>query len=118
MANYDFASRSRLRGVGIGGSSVWRSKPLMGFFSNGSIVDQSIKYWGEPTLIFNAWVSYKRKVWKDKARWRLQVNVQNLFNDDLVVPLRGGRDSNNRFIFYRSRLSTPRNVVFSSSVEI
>jgi hypothetical protein len=113
----DFGKDSVLRGIGLGGSSVWRSKPLMGFASNGSLVDHSIKYWGEPTLLFNAWVSYKRAVANDKSRWRVQVNVQNIFNDNLVVSLRGGRDASKRFMIYRTRLSTPRSFVWSTTLE-
>jgi outer membrane receptor protein involved in Fe transport len=42
---------------------------------------------GPSDLKYDAWVGYACKLWRDKVRWSVQLNVRDLLNQDELVPV-------------------------------
>ncbi len=45
-------------------------------------------FMGPSETKFDSWVSYQRPIFRDKIQWKLQLNVRNVLNEDLLVPVR------------------------------
>jgi hypothetical protein len=39
----------------------------------------------DPTITFDGWLSYARPIFGDRVKWKLQFNVRNLLNDNLLI---------------------------------
>lgn len=95
ISNYTFARASRLRGWNVGGAARWQDKIGIGYPIIDSVVagrnlevpDLARPYLGPSDLKYDAWVGYARKVWRDKVRWSVQMNVRDLLNKDELVPV-------------------------------
>jgi hypothetical protein len=93
VTNYAFgrdAFGGKLRGWGVGGGLRWQSKLGLGYptsqDADGVVhFDLANPYYGPAQTNVDAWVSYKRKIWKDRIDWRVQLNIRNLISDQDFV---------------------------------
>jgi outer membrane receptor protein involved in Fe transport len=90
VTNYDLPGR--LRGWGLGAALRWQSEVATGYPNfvnpNGSITpDLNNPYFGDPELNGDGWLSYKRRIFKDKVAWRIQLNIRNLIGSDSLIPV-------------------------------
>lgn len=107
-----------LGGFSLGGSMNARGRAVDGFAVDSKFVlDPTQPYYSPPSLAFGAWLTYKRKLFKNRVDWRLQLNVRNLLDDNTVFPLvkvdaRDGRHTPSTVIY---NLREPRTYQFTSS---
>ena len=95
--NYDF-KEGALKGVGIGAAVRWQDEGIIGHYPHydteaGSWVpdlEKPIKVDAETH--FDFWVSYRRKLMKDKVDWVIQLNVRDVFADGDFIPTRANPD--------------------------
>ncbi len=91
--NYRF-TEGALKGVNIGGAYRWEDRVGIGYRSvvadiNGSpleTIDLNQPFWGPSTSTVDLWVGYQRALTK-RVRWKIQLNVQNVFGEDELVPI-------------------------------
>lgn len=75
--NYQF-TQPRLRGVGIGGNVRFRLEPP-GYFYVTPAGDRKLMIWDD-MLTANVFVTYQRRVFRDRVIWKTQFNVNNVFD--------------------------------------
>lgn len=90
VVSYDFAGR--LRGWGVGMGARWQSEVATGYpnyiDANGIIQpDLSRPFFGDPEFNGDGWISYKRRIFRDRVGWRIQLNVRNLIGSDSLIPV-------------------------------
>jgi outer membrane receptor for monomeric catechols len=100
LTNYAFASdafNGRLRGVSLGGSARWESKGAAGYL--GKVGDPNVPdllnvsditkpvYFDNGRFYTDVWVSYSRKLFSDRINMKLQLNVENVFEDGRLEPV-------------------------------
>ncbi|MEO6243868.1 MAG: hypothetical protein ABIQ12_00415, partial [Opitutaceae bacterium] len=90
VVSYDFSGR--LKGWGIGAGARWQSKVATGYpnyiDADGIIQPDLAKpFFGDPELNGDGWLSYKRRIFKDRVAWRIQFNVRNLIGSDSLIPV-------------------------------
>lgn len=96
ITNYTF-SRGALKGLGIGGAFRWMDKSTIGYYprynadANAWVNNLDKPIQGPSEEILDAWVSYKREI-GDKLTWSVQLNVNNLFGDDRMIPTQANPD--------------------------
>jgi len=100
---YDFTS-GVLRGVGAGVGARWQDKvaigyPVVTYEADGSASDgitedtdfrgYDVKnpFFGGDELNWDLWMSYSRRILKDRINWKLQLNVRNVFSGDRLIPI-------------------------------
>ncbi|MBI2512762.1 MAG: TonB-dependent receptor [Opitutae bacterium] len=93
VTNYTFDRDSRLKGWGIGGAVRWQDKVSIGYPvindpALGLVTDVKHPFMGPDQTYFDGWVSYQRKLWHNKVGWKIQLNVRNLLNDNLMIPVK------------------------------
>jgi hypothetical protein len=91
VASYDFQS-GWLRGWGLGAGARWQSGVATGypnFVGPGGIVQPDLKnpFITGVELNGDAWLSYRRRIFKDRVAWRVQLNVRNLVGSDDLIPV-------------------------------
>jgi hypothetical protein len=100
LSNYQF-SRGVLRNLGVGGAIRWEDKAVIGY--RGTMDSRGLWTGADPTkpvfdtdlgvnpfwdlTHFDFWVSYKLKLWSDRVRTKLQLNVTDAFQDGRLVPV-------------------------------
>lgn len=92
VTNYRFAE-GKLRGANLGGALRWQDRVAMGF---PVVLDPVLGYvpqvsrpdWGPESLDVDLWVGYQRRVFSNKVRWSVQLNVRNILEGGDPVPLR------------------------------
>ena len=88
IQSYDLAREGFLRGFSIGGSMNARGKAINGFAVDSKLLlDPTRPYYSPAYANFGAWITYKRKLFKNRIDWRLQLNVRNVFDNNTVYPL-------------------------------
>jgi hypothetical protein len=90
VVSYDFAGR--LRGWGIGAGARWQSEVATGYpnyIDAAGIIqpDLSKPYFGDPEFNGDGWISYKRRILRDRVGWRIQLNIRNLVGSDALIPV-------------------------------
>lgn len=107
-----------LAGVSVGGSMNARGKAINGFAVDSNFVlDPTRPYTSPAYAVFGAWVTYKRKLFKNRLDWRLQLNVRNVLDQYTVYPLidvdtRDGKHTPATAIY---TLKEPRTYQFTST---
>ncbi len=107
-----------LGGFSLGGSMNARGKAINGFAVDSKFVlDPTLPYYSPPSLNFGGWITYKRKLFKNRVDWRLQLNVRNLLDDNTIFPLvkvdtRDGKHTPSTAIY---TLKEPRTYLFTSA---
>jgi iron complex outermembrane recepter protein len=118
IQTYEFGRDGWLRNFSVGGSMNARGRAINGFAVDSKFVlDPTMPYYAPSYANFGAWVTYKRKLFRDRIDWRLQLNVRNLFDDNTVFPLinvdtRDGKHTPNTAIY---NLKEPRTYQFTST---
>jgi hypothetical protein len=118
VQSYDFARASALEGFSIGGSMNARGQAICGFAVDSKLIlDPTIPYYAPSYANFGAWVTYRRKLFRQRLDWRLQLNVRNLLDENTLFPLvtvdtRDGRHTPNVAIY---TLKEPRTYTFTST---
>jgi hypothetical protein len=89
--NYTF-SEGWTKGFSVGGSYRWQDKVVIGYpviaGANGQAsFDLSQPYYGPTEHSIDLWASYQRSIMKGKYGWKIQLNVQNAFAKDELVPI-------------------------------
>ena len=123
IQTYEFARETRVAGVplngfSVGGSMNARGKAINGFAVDSRLVlDPTAPYYAPAYLNFGGWITYKRKLFKNRIDWRLQLNVRNLLDENTVFPLvkvdtRDGRHTPSTAIY---NLKEPRTYLFTSA---
>jgi hypothetical protein len=88
---YEFTS-GRLKGVGIGGAQRWEDKAVIGYYGKSSggnaanpklidISDVTRPIYDKANMYTDLFLNYKCKVWNDRVRLNVQLNVENVFED-------------------------------------
>ena len=123
IQTYEFARETRVAGVplngfSVGGSMNARGKAINGFAVDSRLVlDPTAPYYAPAYLNFGGWITYKRKLFKNRIDWRLQMNVRNLLDENTIFPLvkvdsRDGRHTPSTAIY---NLKEPRTYLFTSA---
>ena len=93
VTNYRF-DRGRFKGLSVGGAYRWEDDVVIGYpWIRGTInnvptdiPDVAHPYIGPSNDNLDLWFGYERKL-RDKIRWRLQLNVRNVFGKNELVPV-------------------------------
>jgi hypothetical protein len=92
VTNYTFKG-GKLDNVRIGGAYRWQDKVAIGYpiilgpdRVNG-IIDVQHPYYGPAETNVDLFVGYKRKIYKDKVMWNVQLNVRNVGKRDYLIPV-------------------------------
>jgi hypothetical protein len=118
ITTYAFARTSRLKGIAVGASANLRGRTVIGFEENASAVAIADRpYYADGFVNTGAWISYRRKIFRDKIDWRLQLNVRNVADADTIFPHRAvdRRDGTGRPEVVIYRLNEPRTFVLTSA---
>ena len=108
-----------LAGVSVGASMNARGKAINGFAVDSNLVlDPTRPYTSPSYAVFGAWVTYKRKLFRNRVDWRLQLNVRNVLDQYTVYPLidvdsRDGRHTPSTAVY---TLKEPRTFLFTSAL--
>lgn len=89
-SNYSF-DHGWLKGTGFGASYRWQDKVVIGYptlaiDATKATYDLSKPYYGPSEDGLDAWLSYERKL-SAKLRWKIQLNVRNLFYKNGRIPI-------------------------------
>ena len=81
-----------LDGWGIGAALRWQDRLGIGYPTtrkpDGSVtLDLAHPYYAPAEANVDAWISYERKLWKDRVRWKAQLNVRNLYGDPATIAI-------------------------------
>ncbi|PTY05151.1 hypothetical protein DB347_16915 [Opitutaceae bacterium EW11] len=92
ITNYSFDRTSPLKGWSIGGGARWQDRVAMGYPviddpQLGLVSDIDHPFMGDSATTYDAWISYQRRILKGKVNWKIQLNVRNLLNDNLLIPV-------------------------------
>lgn len=89
ISNYSF-STGRLKGWAVGGSFRWQDKSAIGYpviqIDGVGQYDVHNPYYGPAERNYGAWLSYSRRLWHDKVRWKAQLNVSNIGQHNKLIP--------------------------------
>jgi hypothetical protein len=90
ISNYDF-QEGRLKGWNLGGAARYASAATLAYTpvqgSNFISYDLNRPYQDDPQMDFDLWVGYKRRVFRDRINWRVQLNVSNVGVGDELIPI-------------------------------
>lgn len=121
LTNYTFAE-GRLRGFSVGGSERWESKAAIGFY--GKVGDPK----NSPTVInlnditrpiydsgnyyTDLWISYSTKVDRGRMGLKVQLNINNAFEDGHLMPTQVNFDGTP----WAYRIIDPRQVILTATL--
>lgn len=82
----------KLKGFSIGCAIRWQDKVGIGYpttrRSDGSVdIDLKNPYYAPDEWNVDAFASYERKLFRDRVRWKIQLNVRNLIGDDSPIAI-------------------------------
>jgi outer membrane receptor protein involved in Fe transport len=95
VTNYAFSRNSLLKDWNVGSAVRWQSKagigyPIVAATLDGRVVnvpDLQHPYYGPTEFALDGWVGYTRKLWQNRVKWSVQLNVRNLLDDDDLIPV-------------------------------
>ncbi|PAW70637.1 MAG: hypothetical protein B9S35_14865 [Opitutia bacterium Tous-C5TDCM] len=101
--NYEFTGE-KLKGFSVGGGVRYFGRPVIGYYATGTAATgvNRLVFEGPEQLFVDVSAGYRRRVGSvlgRKVQWTLQLNVNNLLDNDDLVPIR--RASNGEMVFYR-----------------
>jgi hypothetical protein len=93
VTNYTFrrdALGGMLRGWAVGGGLRWQSRLGLGYpttrDAEGIVTfDLANPYYAPEETNVDGWISYSRRIWKDRIDWKAQLNVRNVIGDDDLI---------------------------------
>lgn len=121
VTNYAF-TRGMLNGFGVGGAYRWESKSALGYYGRAgdptrptelSVGDPNRPIFDKANHRADMWVSYTRKVFNDKYRVKVQLNVTNVFEDGHLQPIAVNFDGS----VYGYRIIDPREYRLTTTLE-
>lgn len=123
IQTYEFGRETKIAGVPLGGFSIGASMNARGKAIDGFAQDSTntliatAPFYAPSYTNFGAWIAYKRKLFKNRVDWRLQMNVRNLFDDYTIAPLNtvDSRDGKHTQIVAVYTLREPRTFQFTSA---
>jgi hypothetical protein len=96
ITNYTFGRGAlfgeRLKGWSIGGAVRWQDKLGIGYPTTRN-PDQSVTldlahpYYAPAETNIDAWIGYERMIWKNRVKWRVQLNARNLIADESLIAI-------------------------------
>ncbi len=112
--NYEF-TREKLKGFAVGGGVRYFGRPVIGYYATGTAATgvNRLVFAGPEQVFVDFSAGYRRRVGSvlgRKVQWTLQLNVNNLLDNDDLVPIR--RASNGELVFYR--FNAPRSWILTS----
>lgn len=101
--NYEF-SGEKLKGFSVGGGVRYFGRPVVGYYATGSAATgvNRLIFEGPEQVFVDVSAGYRNRlpaILGRRVQWTLQLNVNNVLDNDAVVPLR--RASNGELVFYR-----------------
>jgi outer membrane receptor for ferric coprogen and ferric-rhodotorulic acid len=108
FTNYRFEGGA-LAGVSVGLGAQYRGGAVVGYTAAGAPVVSS------SYTLANAMLSYERRILGGRCRWRVQLNIDNLFDFDTPQPIDSGFDATGRLVALRM-LMTPRRFALTQTV--
>jgi iron complex outermembrane receptor protein len=99
FTNYNFARDSRLHGFGIGAGVNYRGKAVIGYDSS----QGNRPLYGADYAHVNAMVRYGGRLTARRLDWRVQLNVDNLFNEDELLVTDADQTRAYRFVYQNPR---------------
>jgi hypothetical protein len=113
-----------LKNMSVGGSVRWESKAAVGYYGSpstdpdvrGAIVEYDLNrpIYDKARFYFDAMATYNLKLFNDKVRCRLQLNVQNVFEDGRLQPFVFNPDGT----AWNYRIVDPRRFVLSATFDL
>lgn len=104
VGRYSF-NAGRLKGLGVGVNLRWESGKVIGYgqkittFSfggldnySGPVSDLSREYKSDAIIAGGMALNYSRRILKDRVRWKIQFNAQNLFSETGLRPVAANGD--------------------------
>jgi outer membrane receptor protein involved in Fe transport len=91
VTNYAF-SRGPMKGFSVGGAQRWESKAIIGYYGKPSgndpanpakidLADTTRPIYDNANWYTDLWIAYTHKIFNDKVRMKLQLNVADIFQD-------------------------------------
>jgi len=113
-ANYSFKT-GRLKNANVGGSYRWQDKQVTGYRLNATRDGYEVNnpYYGPTDDSIDLWMGYQTKIFSDRVKWRIQLNVRNLFASDTLIPVTVQPDGSPGAY----RIAEPRVITLSNSFE-
>ena len=99
FTNYNFARDSKLNGFGLGGGVNYRGKAVLGYDSS----QGNRPLYGADYMHVNAMVRYGRKITAKRIDWRIQLNVDNVFNEDELLVTDADQTRAFRYVYQNPR---------------
>jgi hypothetical protein len=123
IQTYELSREAKVAGIPLGGFSIGgsmnaRGKAIDGFAQDATnTLIATSPFYAPGYVNFGAWITYKRKLFKNRIDWRLQMNVRNLLDDYTMTPLntvdsRDGKHTPNVAVY---TLREPRTFQFTST---
>ncbi|WP_157772279.1 TonB-dependent receptor plug domain-containing protein [Lacunisphaera limnophila] len=87
LTNYTF-NEGRFKGFSVGGSVRWEDKAIIGYYGRANtaagttdltLSDTTRPIYDDANTYTDLWMSYTRKVFSDKVRMKVQLNIVNAF---------------------------------------
>ncbi len=113
-ANYSFKT-GRLKNANVGGSYRWQDKQVTGYRLNSTLdgYDVNNPHYGPTDDAIDLWMGYQTKIFSDRVKWRIQLNVRNLFASDTLIPVTVQPDGSPGAY----RIAEPRVITLSNAFE-
>jgi outer membrane receptor protein involved in Fe transport len=122
LTNYVFRS-GKLNGFSVGGAERWESKAAVGFYGKASnpLLPTTINasdttrpiYLDNGNFYTDLWVSYTRKIWQDKVKMKVQLNINNAFEGGGLTPIAANWDG----LPWAYRIVDPRQFVLTTTFD-
>lgn len=120
LTKYTFRT-GRLRGLDVGGAVRWEDKAAIGFLagapdSDGIVrtLDPNKPVYDEARYYFDFMAGYSLKLFNDKIRTRLQLNVRNIFENGRLQKIAVNPDG----VPFAYRIVDPRQIILSASFDL
>jgi len=120
LTNYQFAT-GKLRGFAVGGSERWESKAAIGYMGTVAtpltapgvvnLNDVTRPVYDSGNYYTDLFVSYQRKIYNNKINWKLQLNVNSVFENGSLRPTAVNLDGS----IYAWRIIDSRQFVLTST---
>ena len=93
ITNYAFDRETFLKGWAVGGAARWQDKVSIGYpVINdpvlGLVTDIKHPFMGSDQIAYDGSISYQRKLFQNRINWKLQLNIRNLLDDNLLIPVK------------------------------
>lgn len=122
ITNYRFSS-GRLKGFSVGGAQRWESKAAVGFLGKVgdprtaptviNVADPTKPVYDQGNFYTDVWVSYSRRILKERYGLKVQLNVNNLTEGGRLLPTAVNFDGSP----WAFRIIDPRQFVLTTTLE-